>query len=57
MLQGADINRFVALQKSLDEGAHILVGRDEYPKTTTGVYNLLQRTSGTVDSNRQDKKS
>ena len=42
LLLGSDPNRFGKLQKSLEEG--VLLGRDEYPKTIIGAYELLQST-------------
>ena len=42
MIVRADGNRYGSLQSNLGEG--VLLGRDEYPKTITSAYELLQKT-------------
>ena len=53
MVVQADGNRYGTLQSNLEEG--VLLGRDEYPKTVTSAYELLQKTCPEVpkQSNRQ----
>ena len=46
MVVRADGNRYGSLQANLEEG--VLLGRDEYPKTITAAYELLQKTCAEV---------
>ena len=46
-LKRADEGRYKKLMSDLKEGSHL--GRDEYPKSVAGDFDLLNRASGQLD--------
>ena len=53
MIMKSDPNRFLQTQESLRSG--VILGRDEYPKTVTAAFELLQKTCPEVPASNPNK--